>query len=101
MSLLLLLGGASGVPAVPIVSPGGGVHRLGFQVYADSTAASMIADWSGLAEGVTFDTDEHGYANLTAFIPMSLELSYFYYDSIPLAHVVLGDGAFHAFEGRI
>jgi len=85
----------------PLVVYGGGSHRLGFQVYADSTRGEMIADWSGLAIGIAFETNEHGYGNLTAFIPLDLYRSYQVYDAIPLAHVVLGNGAFHAFEGRI
>ena len=87
-----------------VVSYHGGRHRLGFQVFegiVTSGTRTMIADWSSIAQDVTFDTDEHGYGFLTASIPLEVYKSYQVYDALPLAHVVLGDGAFHAFEGRI
>jgi hypothetical protein len=74
---------------------------LGLTVYEDSTKASMIANWSTLGRDVVFETGPHGFANLTAFIPMSLEEAFRIYDATPLAHVVLSDGAFTAFEGRL
>jgi hypothetical protein len=75
--------------------------RLSLTAYEDSTKASMIADWSSLAQDVVFETDEHGFANLSAFIPMSLDEAFRVYNGLQFAHVVLSDGAFTAFEGRL
>jgi hypothetical protein len=75
--------------------------RLSLTAYKDSTKAVQIADWSTLAQDVIFETDEHGFANLTAFIPMSLEEAFRIYNGLQFAHVVLSDGAFTAFEGRL
>ena len=77
------------------------MSRLSLGVFTDSTLGSMIADWSSRARNVVFETDRHGFANLTAFIPMTLAEAFRIYEATPLAHVVLSDGAFTAFEGRL
>ena len=75
--------------------------KLGLQVYTDNTQASMIADWSALAVGTVVETNKHGFGYLSTFIPMTVNDAFRFYDATPTAHIVLGDGAFHAFEGRI
>lgn len=77
------------------------MNGFGFQVYTDSTMAEMIADWTHLVQGVVPETDDHGYANLKAFIPMSTGEAFRIYESLHFAHVVLSAYGFHAFEGRI
>jgi hypothetical protein len=74
---------------------------LSLTVFKDSMQDEMIADWSSLAQDVVYETDEHGFANLTAFIPMPLDEAFRVYDGLQFAHVVLSDGAFTAFEGRL
>jgi hypothetical protein len=61
----------------------------------------FIADWTTRAVGVVADTDEHGFSNLSAFIPYSMAEAFRFYDAIPAAHIVLSDGAYIIWEGRI
>ena len=74
---------------------------LTLHAYKTPDLSEMIADWSHSARGVSFTTGEHGYEALTAFVPLQLGDAFRYYDATPASHIVLSNGAFRAFEGRI
>jgi hypothetical protein len=118
MTLLLLFAGSSGIlitdnitisesvtvsgpTAIPDTGIHGGYTRLGLQVFEDSTEAVVIADWTARAQNVIAETGPHGYATLSANVPMTTVEAFRFYDNTAAAHVVLGDGAFRVFEGRI
>lgn len=78
----------------------GGGTGLFFGIYS-SPNGGMIADFSGRAQGVTFTTNEHGFADLSAFVPLTLEDSFFLYDRTGTPHVVISDRGAIVWEGRL
>ena len=100
MTLLLLFSG-EGEPAPPSTGLASGQAKLGLQVFEDATESVMIADWTSRATPPIIETGPHGYASLSTTVPMTPDESFRFYDMTPAAHVVLGDGAFHVFKGRI
>jgi len=67
----------------------------------DAPNGTMIADLSSLAHDVRASTNEHGFAALSATVDLSLAEAFALYDRPGLPHVVLSDGAYSVFEGRL
>lgn len=63
---------------------------------------SLLADYSARAQDVQIASNARGFAECTAFIPMSLADAFQLYERPGLPHVVVTDGATaRAFEGRL
>lgn len=75
--------------------------KLGAVLYKDSTKAQLLADWSHIIQGVEFETDEHGYGFLSAFVPMPMFDAFRFYNGVTVPHLIISDGAFIAYEGRV
>lgn len=89
--------------AIGLVAPGPvGFYRLplALQLY-ESATGGLLADWTATAKGVRIASNEHGYQSLEAFIPMTLEAAFRFYDAVPgrLIHLNYGGGTVWA--GRV
>lgn len=79
---------------------------LTLQIYETATRGRMLADFSrraAMGGGLTFSTNAHGFAGLSApLVPMSLSEAFQVYEWPGLPHVVLSDeAAAVAWEGRL
>lgn len=75
---------------------------LSLQVYDSPSQASMLADWTSRLSGeLSVMNNEHGYGSLSGFVPMDIDEAFSFYNRDAMPHVILGDGAFHVFEGRL
>jgi hypothetical protein len=76
--------------------------KLALTVYELEQAPNVtVFPFVSQAMGVSFSTGPGGYDHLIATVPMSSGDAFIYYDMFPGRKVVLSDGAFKAFEGRI
>lgn len=73
---------------------------LGLQVF-DTPGGDLLADWSGQAREVTFETGEHGFASLSAVVALPIVKAFEIYSGRVVPHLVLSDGAAVAWEGRV
>lgn len=79
---------------------------LSLQIYDSSAMATMLADFTASlhdGNGMSFSTNQHGFAALDApIIPMSLVEAFEVYEWPGLPHVVVSDGAAGVvWEGRM
>ena len=74
---------------------------LGLQLFEDSGEDQQILDLSPFAFGTVYETDEHGHANLKTLIKQNLHRSFLLYSQAPGRHLVLSDGGYRPFVGRI
>lgn len=72
--------------------------------YALYTApgGALIGDYSGRVQGLTFATNNRGFAECTGFVPMGPPEAFSLYDRAGLPHVMVNDSASGvSFEGRL
>lgn len=76
---------------------------LGLTLYEDSTKAVMIGNWSARVDDLFYETAENrGFGYMAFHVELEPEEVFLLWDRINrIAHVVLSDGAFVAFEGRL
>ena len=79
----------------------GGGTGLFFGVFTDAAMTGLVADLSGRVRDVRFSTNEHGFATLTAYCPLSLTDSFYLYDRPGLPHVLVSDDGVTVWEGRL
>lgn len=75
--------------------------KLAAILFNDSTKTHTLADWSYIIQGLQFETDEHGFGFLSAFVPMTPFEAFRFYSEVTVPHLVVSDGAFAAYEGRV
>ena len=73
---------------------------LGFQIFTEPNGA-LFFDALGITESLTFTTNEHGFAALDAFVPLTLAEQFRLYDRPGLPHVVVSDNGGVVWEGRL
>lgn len=66
-----------------------------------SADGPLLADWSDVAESCEITTNEHGFATLTAFVPLPEHEALRWYDRAGLPWLVLTDNAMTAWRGRL
>lgn len=86
----------AGAPLPPIHSY---PPRLGLLV-RDSITGPLLGDWTE-AQGVSFSTNEHGFAELTGFKPAGLAESFSFYRREDPFHIELTDGRSPVYQGRV
>jgi hypothetical protein len=74
---------------------------LGIYSAPPSTGSILLLDATWRASGVKFDTNEHGYGSLSAFIRLPLHEAFRLYDRTGMLHVLLTDYGLMVFEGRL
>jgi hypothetical protein len=74
--------------------------RLSLHIYSSPDLERELYTWND-ARGVEFDTGEHGYMSLFAFVPMALNEAYDVYAALPGAWAILAGGPAIVWEGRI
>lgn len=73
--------------------------RLALQLF-DAPGGNLLADWSN-GVNIMPRTNDHGFASLTCFIPLSLADSFRFYDASQGKHLSLNYGAGVVWEGRV
>lgn len=73
-------------------------NRLGMVVTAAD--GSFVADWSGRARGVVFNSDENGFLSLSGHVDLPVEAAWRYFEEPALRKIVLSDGE-TVWEGRL
>jgi hypothetical protein len=66
-----------------------------------SSSGKLLLDATWRASGVKFDTNEHGYGSLSAFVQLPLHEAFQLYDKPGLPYVLLMDYGLTVFEGRL
>lgn len=74
--------------------------KLQLAAYATPTGV-QLEDWSHLARDVQFTTNEHGFATLTAFIPLRQQEALLWYDRPGLPWIEVYSSAGLAWKGRL
>ncbi len=74
--------------------------RLQFATDA-SPGGALVSDDSNRANGLSYATNEHGFAELRSSVPMALAEAFLRYDRAGLPHARLNDGPGAVYEGRI
>jgi hypothetical protein len=59
-----------------------------------------LADWGGVASGVSFDTDKHGYLSASWHVSLPQYEAQWFASLNRALHVVISDGLSRPFEGR-
>ncbi len=72
-----------------------------FGLYTSYNSGALIADYSARLTSLEFSTNEHGFAGLSAVVPMAQAEAYRLYDRPGLPHVVVMDAGAVAWEGRL
>src|SRR3990172_4295369 len=73
---------------------------LFFGVFS-SYNGNLIGDYSARVTSLEFGTNEHGFAELAAFVPMTLSEAFQLYDRPGLPHVLVSDNGATVWEGRL
>lgn len=73
--------------------------RLGL-IVRESPTGGLVGDFTE-AQGVTFGTNEHGFAEIVGTMPMGVYSAFSYYHQLDPLHIELTDGRETIYEGRI
>lgn len=75
------------------------MKRLGAALYTGPTGTLLID--LARARGVTFSTNERGFAEFSCFVPLSLVESFYHYDRAGLPHLAVTWAGGVVWEGRL